>query len=55
LRLGIFDENFNEIETVNITPPGAGGGLPSLVKVSNKLYVSYGLGGAFVQELILKD
>jgi len=62
LRLGIYDADFNEIETVNLTPPGEGGGLPGMLKVGDRLYVSYammapmmapGRGGAVVQELIL--
>ena len=54
LRLGIFDDDFNELETIDITP--SGGGLPGMLKIGNKLYIAYiGAGGAAsVQELILK-
>jgi len=69
LRLGIYDADFKEIETVNLTSPvvqtspGEGGGLPGMLKVGDRLYVSYAMmapmttpnkGGAVVQELILK-
>ncbi len=58
--LGIYDADFNEIETVKLTSAGEGGGLPGLLKVGNRLYVSYVPtaprgGGAILQELILKE
>ncbi len=54
LRLGIFDENFEEIETVEITQPGLGGSWPGLFQDGNRLYVSYSGGGrSHVRELIL--
>ena len=54
LRLGIFDENFEEIETVEITQPGRGGSWPGLFQDGNRLYVSYSGGGrSHVRELIL--
>lgn len=38
VMLGIFDRNFNELETVLVTT--AGGNRPQLLKVGNKLYVT---------------
>lgn len=52
LRLGIFDKDFNELETIEVN--STGGGLTKILKIGNKLYVTSASRGAFVQELILK-
>ncbi len=56
IRLGIFDEKFEEIETVDVTKPGDGGHLPDVLKVGDRVYVSYsgGPGGTAIQELIVR-
>ncbi len=55
VMLGIFDKDFNELETVVLT--SSGGNRPQLLKMGNKLYVTYDStrGEAFVQELTIKD
>jgi hypothetical protein len=55
VMLGIFDRNFNELETVVLTTAGAN--RPQLLKVDRKLYVTYDStrGEAFVQELTIKE
>jgi len=62
IRVGIFDSDFNELATVDVTDITVRLGdvtsaahRSSLYKVGNKLYVTYDApSGAFVQELILK-
>ncbi|MEI7730626.1 MAG: sialidase family protein [Verrucomicrobiota bacterium] len=41
VRLGIFDENFEEIETIDLTKRGDGGMWPDVLKVGNRLYAAY--------------
>ncbi len=56
LRLGIFDETFREIETVDLTRLGEGGMLPDILKVGKRLYVTYVKHGhekAVLQELVI--
>ena len=52
LRLGIFDTDFNELETIEIN--SSGGGLTKILKIRNKLYITYSSQEAFIQELVLK-
>jgi len=55
VMLGIFDRNFNELETVLLTT--AAGNRPQLLKVGRKLYVTYDTtrGEALIQELIIRE
>ncbi|MBI4612229.1 MAG: exo-alpha-sialidase [Planctomycetes bacterium] len=58
VRLGIFDENFEELETIDVTPTGEGGGWPGLLKDGNRLYVTYaggGRDGSVIREFVLRD
>lgn len=56
LRLGIFDDEFREIETIDLTRTGEGGMWPGMLKVGDRLYVTYVSeteDGAVVQEFII--
>ncbi|MBI2901901.1 MAG: exo-alpha-sialidase [Planctomycetes bacterium] len=57
MRLGIFDEDCAEIETIDLTRTGEGGMWPGMLKVGDRLYVTYvseTAGGAVVQEFVVR-
>ena len=58
-KIGIFDENFKELKTVALTDAtmekGYAGNRPGLLKVGNKLFITYDRNRkSYVQELTIK-